>query len=147
MVYNLFVKAILKSPLHGILSGSTMLVTYSGARSGREYTVPVNYVAPNAGQTLLTTSRKNRVWWRNFRAGRAVTLRLRGVDLPAHAITLETNSSVIDGLEELFQFAPHFARFFKLSLDQNGKPDPARLEELAAEMVVVRFHLSEQENH
>ena len=80
MVYNIFVKAILKSPLHGILSGSTMLVTYTGARSGHEYTVPVNYVAGNASQTLLTTSWKNRVWWRNFREARPVTLRLRGVD-------------------------------------------------------------------
>ena len=115
--------------------------------AGANSPVPVNYVAGNAGQILLTASWKNRVWWRNFRVATPVTLHLRGADYPAQAITLESKSSVIAGLEELFQFAPRYARFFKLALDQDGRPDPARLEEIAAEMVVVRFRLIGQENH
>jgi hypothetical protein len=39
--WNTVVTGILNSPLHGLLSGSTMLVTCTGRKSGRAITVPV----------------------------------------------------------------------------------------------------------
>ena len=35
---NLFVASMLRSPLHGLLSGSVMLITVTGRKSGRRYT-------------------------------------------------------------------------------------------------------------
>ena len=43
-LYNPIVAAILRSPLHAAMSNSTMLLTFSGRKSGRTYTTPVNYV-------------------------------------------------------------------------------------------------------
>ena len=43
MWFDPFVKLILCSPLHGILSRNTMLFTFTGRRSGKEYTTPVNF--------------------------------------------------------------------------------------------------------
>ena len=146
MFYNYFVIPILKSPLHGVLSGNTMLVTYTGARSGRQYTVPVNYAAGESAGTLLATSLRNRVWWRNFRETQKVLLRLRGVEQPARATAFESESGTRAGLEELFRCNPGCARYFKLSVDENGKPNPVRLAEMAAGMVVVRFQLDGQES-
>ena len=40
---NPFVKAVLRSPVHRLLSGSLVLLTYTGRRSGRRYTLPVMY--------------------------------------------------------------------------------------------------------
>jgi hypothetical protein len=36
-MYNPIVIHLLRSPLHGLMSESTMLVTYTGHRSGRTY--------------------------------------------------------------------------------------------------------------
>ena len=144
---NTFIKAVLKSPLHGMLSSSIMLITYTGVRSGREYTVPVNYIVGDyAGQTLLVTSRRERVWWRNFRSARLVSLHLRGVVRPAQAVTLESEANTRMGLEEIFRLDPRYARFFKLSVNRDGEPDPKRLAEMSAKMVVVRFCLTGPEN-
>ncbi len=35
---NVFVAALLRSPLHRTLSGSLILISYRGRKSGREYT-------------------------------------------------------------------------------------------------------------
>jgi hypothetical protein len=53
-LYNPFVVALLRSPLHGFMSGSTMLLTYAGCRSGKAYTKPVNNLRD--GDTLLVVS-------------------------------------------------------------------------------------------
>jgi hypothetical protein len=41
---NPFVRAILRSPLHGLLRGALLLVTYTGRSSRRTLTIPVMYV-------------------------------------------------------------------------------------------------------
>lgn len=43
-IANPVVTWLLRSSLHGILSGSTLLITVTGRKSGRIYTIPVNYV-------------------------------------------------------------------------------------------------------
>jgi hypothetical protein len=37
-------KRLLRSPLHGIVGRSFMLITFTGRKSGRAYTTPVQYV-------------------------------------------------------------------------------------------------------
>jgi len=76
---NPAMRVILRSPLHALVSGSTMLVTVTGRRSGQTYTTPVNYV--REGDTVTVFSWRDRTWWRNLRGGAPVTLRLRGRDL------------------------------------------------------------------
>jgi hypothetical protein len=66
--------ALLRSPLHGLVSDSLMLITFTGRRSGDEYTTPVGYWVMD-GTVIVTT---HSPWWRNLRGGRPVTLRLRG---------------------------------------------------------------------
>lgn len=40
---NPVVKALIRSRLHGLASGSLALITVTGRRSGREHTFPVGY--------------------------------------------------------------------------------------------------------
>lgn len=80
---NSMTKALLKSPLHGILSGGVMLITFTGRKSGKTYTTPVEY--QRDGDTVIFFTQKERVWWKNLRGGAPVTLRLRGKDLTGTA--------------------------------------------------------------
>ena len=80
---NLIVKLLLRSPLHRLLSGSTMLITVTGSKSGREYTTPVNYVRD--GDQLTVVSRRERSWWRNVAGGAPVTVTLLGREVAGRA--------------------------------------------------------------
>jgi len=40
---NVFMGGILRSPLHVLLSRNTLLITFKGRRSGKQFTTPVNY--------------------------------------------------------------------------------------------------------
>jgi hypothetical protein len=42
---NDFMSWVLRSPLHGMLSNSMMLITVKGHKTGKEYTLPVNYLS------------------------------------------------------------------------------------------------------
>src|SRR5919201_997478 len=71
---NPFVSAILRSPLHGLLSTQLMLLTYTGRKSGKRYTIPVGYARD--GETLVVFS--SRSWRRNLRGGAPVEVLLQG---------------------------------------------------------------------
>jgi deazaflavin-dependent oxidoreductase (nitroreductase family) len=92
---NSTMKGMLRSPFHGLVSSSTMLITVSGRKSGRTYTTPVNYVRD--GDTITVVSRKGRVWWRNLRGGARVTMRVRGKDLTGEAEVVEDDHEAIVG--------------------------------------------------
>ena len=75
---NPFVRALLRSPLHRLLSASLVLVTYTGRRSGRTFTIPVMY-AEEDGSLLVYVGRSDKkVWWRNLSGGTPVRVRVRG---------------------------------------------------------------------
>ncbi|MGE5642713.1 MAG: nitroreductase/quinone reductase family protein, partial [Byssovorax cruenta] len=61
---NDFISWVLRSPFHGMLSNSMMLITVTGRKTGKKYTTPVGYFREN-GDLLVLTSR-DRTWWRNL---------------------------------------------------------------------------------
>jgi hypothetical protein len=50
---NLFVIGLLRSPLHRLASGSLLLITYRGRRSGRRFTFPVMYAEREGTLTIF----------------------------------------------------------------------------------------------
>jgi hypothetical protein len=71
---NPAVAALLRSPLHGLLSGRVLLLTYTGRRSGRAHTLPVGYVRDGDAVTVYSGVHG---WWRNLRGGAPVSVLLR----------------------------------------------------------------------
>jgi deazaflavin-dependent oxidoreductase (nitroreductase family) len=86
---NTLVLAVLRSPLHRLLSGVAVELRYAGRRSGREYVLPVQYA--RAGDRLVIRPQDPQAssWWRNFSAPRTVTVRLAGREHEATATTVE----------------------------------------------------------
>ena len=92
---NPVVRAVLRSPLHGMLSGGLLLLTYTGRRSGTVYTIPVGY--RREGDALLVTVGwpEHKLWWRNLREpGAVVTARVRGEDIRMRAEVREDADGV-----------------------------------------------------
>jgi hypothetical protein len=75
---NAVVLAVLRSPVHRLLSGLALELRYTGRRSGREYVLPVQYA--RAGERLVVRPQdaQRKSWWRNFETPAPVTVRLVG---------------------------------------------------------------------
>ena len=62
-LYNPIVIWLLYSPLHSLMDKSTILVTITGRKSGKKYTIPVSYIRD--GDTLLVISQREHTWWKS----------------------------------------------------------------------------------
>lgn len=118
-----FVRALLLSPAHRLLSGSLVLLTYTGTKSRRTFTIPVMYAPDDGGLLLYAGHPETKNWWRNLRAPAEVRIRLRGVDLTA-------TGSVVAPTEELRRC--YLERFSRAAgaLDADPSPVFVRIDEL-----------------
>jgi hypothetical protein len=138
--YNPIVKFLLRSPLHSAMSGSTLLITYTGRKSGKQYTLPVSYLRKD--NTLTAFSSRSRNWWRNLRGEAPVELLLQRQVHRAVGEVMEDSAEVVEGLRAYLLQAPQLARFFKIAFDEEGKPDQGDLEREAEDLVLIKFRLS-----
>lgn len=141
-VINPLMTALLRSPLHGLVSDSLLLVTFTGRKSGREYTTPVGYEAVDG--TLYVTSQTDRVWWKNLRGGADVTVRLRGEERAGHAEVIEDNGSVAEYIEGFVERnGLENAGRLALSFRDDELPDRETLAAGLDEVAVIEIELLE----
>jgi hypothetical protein len=77
---NHAVKAILRSPAHGVLSDRLLVMTVTGRRTGKQRSFPVAYREEAADQLRIHIDwPEKKVWWRNLKSPAPVSVRLRGV--------------------------------------------------------------------
>jgi hypothetical protein len=132
--------ALLKSPLHRLMSRDVMLITVTGRRSGRSYTRPVSY--RREARTVRCFTRSDTAWWRNLRGGARVSLRIRGEDQRGQADAISGDPKrIADALTSFLARVPRDAAYYDIALDSNGKPDPADLERAAHDVVLVEIAL------
>lgn len=138
-LYNPLVRRLLRSPFHRAMSGSTLLLSYTGRRSGQPRTVPVGYVRD--GDTLLAVGARGHVWWRNLCDGAPVTVRVRGRDYRGRAMAFVGGAAVGEGgLLTLLRRVPRYRAYWRVTLDASGNPtDPQALARIAAENALVRI--------
>jgi len=75
VVINSLVTTVLRSPWHGMRSQRLLLLTFTGRKSGREFTTPVRYV--QEGETLRLRVVRS-PWWKNLVGEATVHVLLRG---------------------------------------------------------------------
>lgn len=135
---NPIVAAILRSPLHFLLSRRLLLLAYEGKRSGRYYDTPVLYREAGS-QLVLFTPAEGTNWWKNFREGHPTSVLLRGGwhDGVGEVVTDEDAA-----LEHLHWLLDPALRLSRLLL---GHPLPSekRLQRAATAVVLVRVTLEE----
>ena len=107
---NWFMSWLLRSPFHGVISGSIMLITYIGRRSGKEFSTPVNYV--RIGDTLWVTTTRQRTWWRNFKGGWPINVLIQRKQLEGVAQTITDPERVIHNFGEYLSEKPQQAKYF-----------------------------------
>lgn len=84
---NPVVRLVLRSPLHGLLSRRTALITVTGRRSSRSFTFPVGYEQRGDSVRIMVRSPEHKRWWRNLTdSGAPVRMRLRGGERSGRAL-------------------------------------------------------------
>ena len=135
---NRTMKLILRSPVHGMVSKTILLITFKGRKSGKSYTTPVSY-SQNGDQVTIFT---HATWWKNLRNGTPISLRLRGRELQGLAKTVaEDKQAVAAGLSAHLRKVPSDARYYGVTFDEQNNPNPAEVEQAAQTVVMVRIQL------
>jgi hypothetical protein len=76
-VGNAMVIRLLGSPLHGLLSGSTDVIRYTGRRSGKTFTTPTQYARRGDDVIILVGRPGSKSWWKNFREDRDIEVLIK----------------------------------------------------------------------
>ena len=145
-ITNPFVRFILRSPLHGLLSASLMLISYHGRKSGQEYTLPVQYAQDGHIVTLVVGMAEQKNWWRNLRGGASVQLILTGKRVSGQAEVLEGAahiSRIVRALTVYLQKFPVVSKQHHIEMDADGSLNQDDLRKEAAATVVVQLELEQ----
>jgi F420H(2)-dependent quinone reductase len=134
-VMNKVPAAILRSPLHLMMSNKYLLLAFTGHKSGRRYTTPVAYL--REGDAFLMTT--DSPWWKNLRGGAPVKLRVRGQEYEGTGEAITDETEVVRLLGKFLETQPGYGKFVGVSRDAGGRVDPSKLEEAARGRVVVRI--------
>jgi len=131
-------KLVLRSSAHGMVSKTVLLITFTGRKSGKTYTTPVDYSQDGDQVTIFTHAN----WWKNLRNGAPVTLRLRGRELQGLAEPVaEDKQAVAAGLTAHLRKVPSDARYYGVTFDDHRSPRAEEVEKAAQTVVMIRVQL------
>jgi deazaflavin-dependent oxidoreductase (nitroreductase family) len=137
-IINQAMKFVLKSPAHGMVSKSVLLITFTGRNSGKTYTTPVSY--SQAGDQVFIFTHAN--WWKNLRNDTPVTLRLQGRELRGLAdVVAEDKHAIAAALTAHLCEVPSDARYYGVTFDERKNPRKDEVEKAAQTVVMIRAQL------
>jgi hypothetical protein len=135
---------VLRSRIHPLLSWGLMLVTVTGRRSGRVYTIPVGYQRDREAITVLVSKPSRKQWWRNYRERRAITVHLHGRARAGHAVVVAPGSTAFrDAIEETLRRMPFLGRQFGIEYDRGTGLTEGQARTVAGTAAIVRIELDE----
>jgi len=135
-VINPVMRLLLRSPLHALVSRSLMLITFTGRKSGRQFTTPVRYI--RIGTTVRCFTSAENQWWRNLRGGADVVLRIEGRDRPYRAAVIVDDPVVIKAaLRDYLALFPQDAAYHDIRLRKDKRPVADDLERASQLAIVV----------
>jgi len=135
VIVNPLVKLLLHSPLHALMSRSVLVITFTGRKSGRQFSTPVRYVRD--GATIRCFSSNAAVWWRNLQGGAPVSLRVGGKDVRCQGRVLEApNDEKAALLRAYLNEFPADSVYHDVRLNRDKTPIEADIQ-AAAEVVAI----------
>lgn len=138
-VINPIMTALLRSPLHDLLSKQLMLISYSGSKTGKTYTHPIGYFEWSKDELMAFSTAR---WWTNVRDGKPVTLRLRGQWVEAIPKPITEREAVINNIEEFIKrLGAKKAQMLPIGLPRDREPTRADLQNIPTTSYMVHFKI------
>lgn len=144
-------RALLRSPLHGVASRNLAILRYRGKQSGRAYETPLSYV--RTGHTVCFLSSRNTRWWLNFRGaagdGVPVEVEMAREVFGGHARLQTTDpregtnrTAFLGAVRDFLTALPRDAVVYGVGLDEKRRPKEDELEAAADHIILVEVTLS-----
>jgi hypothetical protein len=143
-ITNPFVRFILRSPLHGMMSAALLLITYRGKKTGREYTLPVQYAQEGKVIYIVPGMPEQKTWWRNLQGGLPVKLTLRGKVVGATGRLLDPltdAAEILNGSTVYLRAFPALAKMYNVRIGADGSFDADDLRTAAEKVVMICVEL------
>lgn len=118
-VMNAVLRLVLRSPLHGLMSAKTLLLSFTGRRSGRRYATPMSYV--HVGDEIVISTEAP--WWKNLIGGVPVEMRVRGEMRSGVAEAVADEEGAAEVLKTILRQYPEYRRFVGVTVDEDGRLD------------------------
>ena len=113
-----------------------MLITFTGRKSGKQFTTPVRYM--QTGDTVRCFTSAENQWWRNLRSGARVSLLINGKSSAYHAQAIFDDPADIKmKLVSYLALFPQDAAYHDIRLNQDKSLNEQDLEKAARAAVVV----------
>lgn len=136
---NAVIKLLLKTPVvERIIGRSLMLLTFTGKKSGKRYTIPVSYA--RSGDRVLAVTKVFRSWWKNFPTNPDVSVRLAGRDHPARAAAAVGTTADFTTLQTYLSARPMDARAYGVRR-RDGALVPEDVQRLLPQIVLIDIEL------
>ena len=95
MIWRLFINPVmiffLRSPLHFLASHSVLVLYVTGAKTGKQYFIPVSFFQHRTGLLTCVTDKPN-IWWRNLTDANEIKILFKGREIQSK-INVEPNDS------------------------------------------------------
>lgn len=133
---NPFVRVILKSPIHFILSHQILLFRVIGRKSKKIYEIPASYAHIN--DALVCVTLRENLWWKNFIDIENQDIYFKGKKINKKiSINFSDDDFVRTKLKELIEHNPIDAFFAGVKLDRNKVPNSEDLDKAAKLHTVI----------
>jgi len=141
-VMNPPIRAILWSPLHFLLDGSLIRITYTGRKSGHAHSLVTMYARFGNELVVVVAQPEKKQWWRNFRERTPTDVRLKGKRYTCVAQFLGKDvTKIAPRLEAYWAKHPSAARLYGFRRGEDGKFNGEDIAKAAREAVMVVFEL------
>jgi deazaflavin-dependent oxidoreductase (nitroreductase family) len=139
---NPIIAPILRSPLHWLLSTGLMLITVTGRKTGRRYTIPVGYHEAPDAIIVMVGEAPTKKWWRNYLDAGPIEVELRGQRRLGRAQVLPPTSKEFRvRAEASFRRARLIPWIFGIDFDDRTGLTPAQVAQLGRQAAIVRITL------
>jgi len=136
-------RALLRSPLHGLASSNLCLLRYRGRRSERLFETPLSFM--REGNLVRMLSSHETRWWLNFLDGPVdveVEIARETYRGRAEAIT-EDGERLRNGIRRFLTAVPRDAVVYGIKLDRDRRPREQDIETAAGHIVLVEIEFED----
>lgn len=135
---NSMMRWALTTPVVQLMVGSAVaLLTFTGRRSEKVYTIPVSYHREDDVVTVIT--KRQRQWWHNFERPAEVELRLAGRTYRGRAEIQTSESDTLEFMIDYLDKRPVDAKAYGLGKDITRE----KVATIVPQIVVIRIAVSQ----
>ncbi len=138
---NSVMKWALTTPgLQGLVGQRVALLSFTGRKTGKLYTIPVSYDRHDDVATIIT--KRQRKWWHNFESPIEVELRLAGLVYTGKAEIETDDAETLEFMTGYLFRRPVDAKAYGLAKDERTKE---KIAQIIPHIVVIHVALAQSE--